>query len=181
MNKTQKIRAEFLREALNYDQNTGELTWKTRPLKHFKDERRMKIFNTKFSGKVAGNLGCHGYLGIRFTDYGLIPNHRIAFCIHHGYIPTMIDHVNGNKADNRIVNLRPATSSQNNMNRVSSRNRSGVIGVSFDSRTQTWRAQITINKTPQNIGRFKNMIDATAARKNAEMHHHGEFAISNRI
>ena len=60
--------------------------------------------------------------------------HRIIFMMHHGYLPKYIDHIDGNPANNRIENLRPATSSQNNLNRGKhKRNTSGYKGVTWVS------------------------------------------------
>jgi hypothetical protein len=87
------------------------------------------------------------------------------------------DHINRNPLDNRKCNLRPCTHQENTMNRsMQSNNTSGIIGVSWDKRTQQWRAQININKKAVNLGRFNNKEDAIKTRLLAEMKYYGEFA-----
>lgn len=88
-----------------------------------------------------------------------------------------IDHIDGNKTNNAIHNLRLATASQNLMNTgLRSDNRSGVKGVSFVQRLQKYTASIRKNGKIVFLGNFARMEDAVAARKAAETRYHGEFA-----
>ena len=97
-------------------------------------------------GKKAGGVTTHGYRSVGFyknTAYV----HRIIFLMHHGYMPELIDHIDGNTLNNRIENLRPATKSTNGMNRGKQKNNtSGYKGVYFSNERKKWIAQIKINK-----------------------------------
>jgi len=91
-----------------------------------------------------------------------------------------VDHINGNKLDNRKCNLRIITPHQNSMNCSSSKNgTSKYIGVHFNKRSNKWLSQITINGKCKKIGLFKNEIDAAKARDIATREHFGEFGKLN--
>ena len=87
------------------------------------------------------------------------------------------DHQNKNKLDNRRINLRPCTYSQNNMNiGIRIDNTSGIIGVYWFSRDKKWKAQINIDGKTKNLGTFIDKEDAIKTRLNAESKYYGEFA-----
>lgn len=87
-----------------------------------------------------------------------------------------IDHQDGNKLNNKLENLRYASSSENNMNRkISSRNTSNVKGVGWCKENNNWRARITINGKLIYLGSFENKTDAIEVRKNAFLKYFGEF------
>lgn len=92
--------------------------------------------------------------------------HRIAWLLFHGSWPSgQVDHVDGDGLNNRIANLRCVTHSQNQRNqRLGKRNRSGVLGVSWDSQHSSWQAHIWIDGKRKHIGRFKRLKHAAAAR-----------------
>jgi hypothetical protein len=101
---------------------------------------------------------------------------------HHGYLPAEIDHRNRDKVDNRIENLRPATSSQNKGNIGLLRtNRSGYRGVSLNSRSGKWHAQIKINGKQTYLGRFDTPEQAALRYNEAARQHFGEFAHLNQV
>ncbi len=103
--------------------------------------------------------------------------HRIVFMYHHGYMPKIIDHINGDKYDNRIENLREATYSENKKNlKIYKTNTSGYAGISFDKTRKKWFVSISINNKLKNLGRFRNIEDAINARKVAEENHFGFWA-----
>lgn len=100
--------------------------------------------------------------------------HRVGWALHYGeQPPDHIDHINGNKADNRINNLRATSPSQNIINqrriKVAS---SGVVGVSWDKATSLWEARVSRRR----IGRFKTLEQAANARHAAVRKAFGEFA-----
>ena len=87
-----------------------------------------------------------------------------------------VDHINHDKLNNHISNLRWATVSENNQNTsIGIRNTSGIIGVSFHKPSQKWRAQIDADGRRIHLGYFINKDDAIVARENAEIYHFGEF------
>lgn len=88
-----------------------------------------------------------------------------------------VDHIDGNKLNNQKSNLRACTRSQNHANsRLQKNNKSGVKGVSFDSRHQKWHAHIKINGKQKNLGLFKDINDAAEAYRKAAVGAFGEFA-----
>lgn len=91
-----------------------------------------------------------------------------------------IDHINGDKLDNRKSNLRIATPQQNSRNTSSRKNStSQYLGVYFDKSRNKFLARISINNTAINLGRFVNEIDAAKARDKASKKHFGDFARLN--
>jgi hypothetical protein len=97
-------------------------------------------------------------------------SHRIAWLLHYGEWPLLnIDHRDGNGLNNRIANLREATVQQNGMNlKMSSKNTSGVTGVSFKKSEGRWIAAIALHQKQIHLGYFRNFEDAVKARKEAE-------------
>lgn len=167
-----RIEIGYLREALSYDADTGELTWRTRPLHHFANETMQEIRNRKVVGKIATHPTLDGYLRILIGSQSIqIQAHRAAWALHYGEWPRLsIDHINGDKKDNRIANLRDVSNKENAKNRrIGSNNRTGQIGVRF---TQgAWAAQIGGGSQRIHIGTFRDFESAVAARKAAEKAH----------
>jgi len=92
------------------------------------------------------------------------------------------DHRDRNSLNNQRSNLRPCTNAQNSWNSgIYSTNKSGFKGVSFDRRTDSWRAQITFNYTNHNLGRFDTKEEAALAYNEAAQIFFGEFAYQNKI
>ncbi len=159
-----------LRQLLRYCPETGALFWTRRDISFFPDKRAEVWWNGRFAGKmVARSLTPKGYLKVKIFGVRYLA-HRVAWAVFHGEAPSgQIDHVNGVKDDNRIVNLRVVTATENQRNmRRSSRNKSGVTGVSFEKRTGKWVALISENGRQVHLGRFADVNEAIAARKGAE-------------
>lgn len=97
--------------------------------------------------------------------------HRLVWLFIHGEEPSDdIDHINGNRSDNRIENLRCAGLTENNRNLSrSTRNKSGFIGVCFCKKRKLWRATIGVNSKSVHIGYFETLKDACYARKQVEL------------
>jgi len=165
-----------LRNLLDYDPQTGILTWRARGPEWFKgtDPRGAQWaannWNAKFAGKSA--LNCSQRSGYRTGAVLAIPlvAHRVAYAIHTGLTEfPELDHINGDRADNRIVNLRPVSHSENAQNTaLYSSNTSGYHGVMWEKSHKAWAVKINIGGRQRRIGRFKNKDDAIAARKRAE-------------
>lgn len=92
-----------------------------------------------------------------------------------------IDHINGNKLDNRKSNLRLCNRSQNMANTPSRGGTSQYKGVGWDRTRQKWQAKITVNYRTINLGRFDIEVDAARAYNDAALHYFGSFAAINKI
>jgi hypothetical protein len=169
------ITSSYVRSILDYDPTTGILTWKKRPVEHFKNERYMKYWHTRCYGKPVGWEHGDGYhcMSIDGKEY---LTHRIAFLIMAGEMPNEIDHVNNIKSDNRWENLRAVNRTQNNWNRyVRKDSKSGIKGVVFHPGTQKWRAQITLDGKTKHIGLFLTKEEAGEAFVNFAKNVQGEY------
>ena len=164
------IDPELLRELIDYNPETGAMTWLERPESMFPRERLFKMWNTRYANTPALNyLNHHGYLvgwilGRRYQS------HRVAWAIHYGEWPDgQIDHINHDRSDNRITNLRVVTNQENHKN-MSHRcdNTSGVVGVYWYKRTKKWKAEIRVSGRCIHLGYFKDFDKAVTARKEAE-------------
>lgn len=112
---------------------------------------------------------CSFYKGERHTLF----LHRIIINAQKGQV---VDHINGNKLDNRKCNLRIATIQQNSCNHKRiSRNSSGFTGVHFDKKTRKWKAQINYKRKRTHLGYFNSIEDAVKARKDAEIKYFGKY------
>lgn len=175
---------ELLRKLLRYDPDSGLMFWRERSSEMFSSERISKGWNKKYSGKPAINSpDTHGYLMGTLCGWSLPRAHRVAWALATGAWPEdEIDHINGVRSDNRLVNLRPATRSQNRANIDKSwSNKSGYKGVRLDARSGKWRAQITKDGISTFLGTFDSPEDANSAYVSAAIASYGEFACGGRI
>ncbi len=162
---------QYLKSVLNYNSDTGIFTW-------IKTNRR------GFIGKIAGTKRNDGYLQINVggTVYLL---HRLTFLYSHGYIPDFVDHIDGNKTNNIISNLRSATKAQNCANKKlePNRNKSGYKGVSLNNLSKNsknpWISCIMKNRKKIHIGVFSNPIEAAKAYDAKALELFDEFAKLN--
>jgi hypothetical protein len=161
----QPLTAERLRNLLHYDPHTGQFTWLA------------KARGGVTVGYVTGYRSKRGDIVIT-VDYVQRKAHRLAWLYMTGEWPKEdIDHKNGNSADNRWVNLREATVSQNLANqRIRSNNTSGFKGVTWDKAKRKWAAQIRVKGRHIHIGRFASAEEAHSAYCDAAKRHFGEFA-----
>jgi hypothetical protein len=167
MLKCKMIDQTFINSILSYNPQTGDFMWK-----HHQD--RPTWANTRYANTTAG---CErgGYITIRIGDKDY-PAHRLAFLIMTGYIPKVVDHINGIKTDNRWINLREATVKQNSYNRtISKNNSSGHIGVSWCKRKNKWKSYIRIDGKLLGLGSFSDINDAIRVRKMAEEEYFKNF------
>jgi hypothetical protein len=160
------ITQERLHELFDYRED-GNLLWKVIKC------RWMKM------GHVAGTLdhitNCR-HIKIDGKRYRL---HRIIFLYHYGYLTDglEIDHIDGNKTNNRIENLREVTSSQNIMNtKLSVRSTSGIKGVFYDKRSKKWQSRIFKNGGYIHRRSHSTIEEAAAAVEEARVKYHGEYA-----
>lgn len=160
-----RLTQERLRALLHYDPETGVFT-------------RVKSVRGFRAGIEAGALhqaSGYVYIGVDRHSYRA---HRLAWLYMTGEWPADdLDHINRNRADNRWINLREATRSQNNANaRRRCDNTSGVKGVSLDRRHNTWRAYIVVDGRQRHLGRFKTVDAAKEAYARAALATFGEYA-----
>lgn len=105
--------------------------------------------------------------------------HRLVWLYHHGRLPEQLDHINGDKLDNRIENLRPATKQQNEWNKGDfSSNTSGIKGVSWSKQKNKWRAYIWKDRKQINLGLFDDIETAKIVVDEARVVYHGQYANS---
>lgn len=153
---------ERAKELLEYDPKSGILTWLKSPCNWIKN------------GEIAGSL--HKQTGYNYIviDQKKYKVHRIAWLLHHGEWPKdAIDHIDGNRSNNRLDNLREATYTQNQQNRsLDARNKSGYTGVSWDKGHQKWIAKICFKRRQRTIGVFSNVEDAAKAYATAKAELH---------
>lgn len=158
------MNAKRLRELLIYDPLTGSFTHRTTrgPCKE---------------GSLAGCLNALGYIRI-CVDYVDYAAHRLVWLYQFGSFPSsQIDHINGNRADNRLCNLRLADNSQNNQNRPLQRNStSGFKGVSLHKQSGRWFAYATKNGRRVSGGYHESAEQAFAAATALRTQLHGEYA-----
>jgi hypothetical protein len=103
--------------------------------------------------------------------------HRLIFVLHHGYLPKEIDHINGDRADNRIENLRAVTRSENQCNRSAlTSNTSGYPGVSWHKKSQAWVVRVMKNGKSHLLGYFKELELAGLVAAEARAIYHNGFA-----
>lgn len=161
MAKTTPITAEVVRAMFKYNPDNGELRRKIGPRKDC----------------VVGWIEPHGYLRVKIGGKKVYC-HRIAFLHYHGRIHDgRIDHVNGDRSDNRIANLREVDDFQNAANCGLKRNNtSGASGVAWSKRENKWKASIRSGGKMFNLGTFSDFDAACAARAHAERRLNGEFA-----
>lgn len=154
---------DYLRQRLSYDPETGQLCWKI-------CEVMPATWNGKWAGKRAGSKGGGKFYVQVCLDGKMYKAHRVAWALHYGAWPEDdIDHINHDRIDNRICNLRQTSRRENCRNSsLSRRNTSGHAGVTWCRQTNKWMAQIHPDGRCVNLGKFHNFEDAVAARKAAE-------------
>jgi len=162
---------DLLRSLLIYDPDTGDLTWRERPLGMFPSLQSGRTWNSRYAGTAALTaISADGYR-VGIVLYRRLLAHRVAWAIHFGAWPEgQIDHENHDRADNRIVNLREASGQENARNQKRSvANTSGVTGVSYSKRAEKWVAYIRSDGRRVHLGRYDDFNAAVSARRNAEV------------
>jgi hypothetical protein len=159
-----KQKIDFVKHYLDYNADIGVLIWK-----------RARS-NRAPAGSKAGCLNTTGYL-VAQIDGQLMYCHHLAWVLHYNEWPSKeVDHVNGVRNDNRIVNLRLASSNQNKFNmRLNVRNTSGVKGVSWDDVRKKWAVSVKAG-TKRYRRRFVDLELAEFVAQEVRLKLHEEFA-----
>ena len=164
------VTIEYAKEVLSYDPETGEFRWKERPRHHFKTAKGWRIFNTRYANQRPGVVE-KGYIRFNF-DGCSYRAHRMAWFLVNEQEPLgEIDHINGDRTDNRISNLRVVSSWQNSRNKKRPKhNTSGRIGVSWREDLGRWSACIGVGGgKSKSLGFYDTIEEASAARVGAEV------------
>ena len=154
---------ERLLQVLAYDEGTGDFTW-------------LVTRGKALQGHQAGQPLRSGYIGIGIDRRDYLA-HRLAWFYVFGRWPAgQIDHINGDRHQNRIANLRDVTSAENNQNTLgpSCRNRSGILGIAPNR--NKWRAQIVVGGKRTHLGTFSTQEEASAAYLEAKRQIHPMWA-----
>ena len=123
-------------------------------------------------GAILKNMGGKRYYRVRIPGHGRSEflSHRVIFKMVHGYDPIEVDHIDGNGLNNALVNLRESNPVSNHQNvRKSTRNTSGIVGVSRTRCKTKWRARIRVGKDDILLGVFVNFEDAVRVRLEANI------------
>lgn len=163
------IAVEYLRDVLDVDPQNGVLTWKRRDRRFFTSNRACSTWNSRYAGKPALVGLSKGYRTGRIFDR-CVKAHRVIWALYYGEWPKGdIDHINGNRADNRVSNLRLVDHQTNCKNqRLRSNNSSGITGVYWYARGRKWVAYINVDGSMKYLGRFDVLEEAVEARAAAD-------------
>jgi hypothetical protein len=167
-----ELTPDYLNSILRYEASTGHLYWRERV-------DVPGFWNARYAGKRAGGVNGDGYVVVRIHNINY-QTHRIIWAMeNNGDAPEFLDHINGHRADNRIVNLRPATKAENSRNaKIRSDNSTGKKGVSWSVKDKKWKARIRINGKQKTLGYFSSLEEASAEYQRAAALAHKEFARS---
>jgi hypothetical protein len=157
---------EYLCRILDYDRDTGIFTWKPRPF-------------GRFTGKPAGyNSG--RYIRIVIDQVKYYAHHLAWFYVYETWATDHLDHIDRDKMNNRIGNLRECRNNHNMMNKPPLRNNtSGYKGVVWHKGANRWMAQIEVDKIHMYLGLFDTAREAALAYDTAAREHFGAFAYLN--
>lgn len=163
---------EYIFSRISYDPNTGEFYWKPRKIIKIQD----KTWNAKFAYKQAGYIRKNGYRSIVIEKKEYMCGRLAWFLINKKWPKEEIDHINLNKIDDRISNLREATRFQNASNKfLQSNNTSGFRGVWKRKNLNSWCAEICKEGKRIKLGSFSSPEKAYEVYKKAAAKLHGEF------
>lgn len=170
-----KLPVDLLRACVELDGPTSNLYWKARPLWTFVEgkyplEREAARWNTRHSGQRAfSTVSTYGYLTGRLNGISLY-SHRVVWALHHGSFPDLwLDHIDGNRTNNLLSNLRQVSYRENNKNtKLRFNNKTGVVGVSV--RGKMFASNIKDSQGVQVfLGYFKSVDEAAKVRQEAEI------------
>ena len=156
------VTQERLKELFDYQD--GNLVWKVA-------RGNVKV------GRIAGHLNeSIGYFRLTLFKKAYMV-HRLIFMYHHGYMPEMLDHIDCNKLNNKIENLRPANRSENMLNlKMRKTNTSGAKNVSWSKDDKRWIVRVRVSGTKKYFGSFEDLELADLVATEARDKYQGQFA-----
>jgi hypothetical protein len=123
-----------------------------------------------------GTINTLGYLVVSIKNKTYLV-HRLIFWLKNNYLPKYIDHIDGNKLNNSIENLREASNQQNCFNqKLRKTSLSGIKNVRWEERLKKWSVRFTVNYKPKHIGVYSKLEDAIQAASKARQELHKQFA-----
>lgn len=162
-----KVDTDYLKKVLEerYYYENGKLFWK-KPFKNL-------------SGEVGYSTNT-GYRRVKIKNIGY-QVHRLIFFIHHGYFPDVVDHINQDKLDNRIENLRDSGYQGKNVvnSELRSDNSSGYRGVTWHKATQKWMSSVFFKGKRYHLGVFEDKDHAATEYDKKAKELFGDFARLN--
>ena len=157
------LTVDLLNELCTYDKETGKLYWKA---------ARQGVT----VGKEIGTVDTNGYRVLTINGK-MYKTHRIVFLMHKGYLPAILDHIDGDGLNNRLENLRPASYNQNQHNRkLNNNNKTGFKGVSYNVKEKAFKANINHQGRRIGLGGYSTPEEADKVVRAAREELHGNFA-----
>ena len=157
MEKPRRINQEKLTAVLHYSSETGAFVW------------RHTVSPTARKGSIAGSKNQCGYRQIKIDGTTYSASHLAWLYVYGAWPPDELDHIDRDRGNNRIANLRLASHKQNMENTgLRTNNSSGVTGVSFDRQSGKWKAQIQHFSKKICLGFYQSIDDASVAYTTAK-------------
>lgn len=156
------ISQEYLKELFEY--KNGNLYWK------------ISLNKKIIVGSKAGSIGKLGYLSVQINKKKY-KTHRLVFLYHYGYLPKEIDHIDNDKTNNNVDNLRQASRSDNMKNMgFHSKNKSGFKGVNWHKASNRWTVQLMVENKKKYFGIYQDLELADLVAQEARNKYHKNFA-----
>lgn len=173
MRNIEKLPLDILLKCLTYDKETGLLYHNpSRPIDTFTSKRGYAGWLTRFSGKPIQSKNSAGYISVQLSVDGCVYTgyaHRVIWLFESGLWPNYtIDHINGDKSDNRFSNLRDVEHSVNCRNQKRKKNNSGYMGVWYRAEMDKYRATLYVGGRTKHLGYFPTLDEAVLARISAQ-------------
>jgi hypothetical protein len=167
--KYKSVHPDTLRKLIRYDADTGKLYWLARHMDMFKSRRSMNIWNSRYAEKEAFTANSYGYRQGTLLGFHVLAHHVVWALNTGAWADLEIDHIDGDRSNNSIDNLREVTRHENTKNlKLFKTNKTGCAGVRKKHDMVKWTAEIHHNGKNHYLGSFNTFEDAVTARRKAE-------------